>query len=1519
MSKVTHLKAGSDCKYVLDHGGMFAGQTVAEFKTEQELDNYMETLINDNAITVDGGKVILSVDLMAKSIETLDKIQTKMKSIGKEIQHFDAETEEEITYWKIDRSIGANRLISTAGKDGDPTEPIITPFKESAWEEKYRKEHGVSPETEKDIQEQKDSWPILTQYGTDIHEVIDTTFRGEEYKRTTKTVISDKQIAETKAYAEQLMSDLKKTHGATAKFYTEFGFVSKELDDKIKPILEAMGYDSINGKADLLVVDEFGNVHIYDFKVSRKTVGDWSIDDNDLLTKRDFEKGIEGDWHTTKKRGATNQLAIYKAILGQYGLHVSTGNIIPIKLNFEYESEFVIKGLDSISFPKFEDNILNVPGSTAGKIYRNIVENILPQPDVVTGENMQKTFDIWQNFCPGVKGGTIKRREQTVESLKRNGSVKTLTSSDKRFPEYKYAFMPWGVGKKEIACKTEEELNEQLLKYIEKRGNVEANELVDLGELIASELATVEKDVTKITGNVDKEHQIILQEQFKKYFEQDDWSFTDDPTLTSAGIFKFTRGEDVEIVVMTNEGLFDTMNLGMGTTLLGKNTKDKHVGSRRILPASNAYLSMMKAMIYIAENQNVFKGKKVLQIRAFNPWRGQVSDTVTTARLLENYEQLRLRNPKANAQQIDSSIFLSDTESIIRLIQSKVEMLDTKLIDFNEKYDASQVESVSKWANTMLSQLKQDYKDLENKERQRSSDAWEAFTLLNQLLLQLNRLELTNEVEPEQWIKGINLGVNVTSAQFSNSKNIQEFARLHDRYVAEVRNAVQKQGFAMQKAFKELHDKYGNGADVFESWFVRNANGTISNEFRLMDPDHPDFEGNETVKKTLRLFLDTMYKIRYPNALEADIESAKESGDYYRVPLMEAVFSRQAKNLGFFKAVKNKIDEYKELTEGVFAGETHEKEKWEKDNDSLYNKFRLTNEQRLAKIEKHGIGFFETNLEIVFNNVLVAYNRQQISEKYVPLFRALQVSLRKMDEDGGNKLTELRETLDKLIDNRFYGKNIMNSEGLKKWHSFLSVISRTFSTMKLGLNVRSFLRETLSGMYIGATRVMVKQHNHVSLDSYNKAVAYVIQDLPNNPSGISKVQQLNAIYGMANYSLGNVANQRKTNWLNIKNWGHDTLFIGCSAPDYQHRMAILIAKMMDDGCWDALELNENDELVYKFEKDKRFAVYLAKDTANPKYLEQKTLYLKNLEEWNAQGYRKPDGTTLKEGDDLPHAYTNREGQSVKNYADILYGHYDDESRSLINDMFIGSFFMQYKTFVTAKLEQWTMKGGVYNVEYLKQQHDPITGEKLYEILRYPNPDGTGVPSRTLIKESQLKDLSKEEQAQARPYIEWTGQPMEGMARSAWNMAKAILHLSEEDYKEIWNDPYERGLLLLGLSDLFIVGLLGLIIQALYGAAVGSEEWSEINYDVRNSNYLTSLSYNVLRGFTRDNSIFSVVQSMGADMNPPFLTNLKQFAQSCYSVGIGNQSLAYALTRNIGAVSDFAGMVKQWEELQKAVE
>jgi hypothetical protein len=37
----------------------------------------------------------------------------------------------------------------------------------------------------------------------------------------------------------------------------------------------------------------------------------------------------------------------------------------------------------------------------------------------------------------------------------------------------------------------------------------------------------------------------------------------------------------------------------------------------------------------------------------------------------------------------------------------------------------------------------------------------------------------------------------------------------------------------------------------------------------------------------------------------------------------------------------------------------------------------------------------------------------------------MQIGLKHMSEDGNNKLDDVRETIDKLIANRFYGKNIM--------------------------------------------------------------------------------------------------------------------------------------------------------------------------------------------------------------------------------------------------------------------------------------------------------------------------------------------------------------------------------------------------------------------------------------------------------------------------------------------------------------
>ena len=174
---------------------------------------------------------------------------------------------------------------------------------------------------------------------------------------------------------------------------------------------------------------------------------------------------------------------------------------------------------------------------------------------------------------------------------------------------------------------------------------------------------------------------------------------------------------------------------------------------------------------------------------------------------------------------------------------------------------------------------------------------------------------------------------------------------------------------------------------------------------------------------------------------------------------------------------------------------------------------------------------------------------------------------------------------------------------------------------------------------------------------------------------------------MANMSVNEISDKMRSNSLGIRNWNENTLFLNTTAPDFQHRMTILVAKMMSDGCFEAYSLDENGVLKYDVTKDKRFEQFLKGNTAHKDYYYQRALYEVNVNEWNAKGYnlRMNDGTGKP--DALPHAYTTLEASSIKNFSEILYGHYDSESRALINDLFLGSFFMQFKTYVVAKMEQ----------------------------------------------------------------------------------------------------------------------------------------------------------------------------------------------------------------------------------------
>lgn len=1504
------------CEYVLD-----LGNETKRFSSEQELDLFLKSKIeNEGLVEIDK---TFSINPKEKTKKILEECRISTKNASKTYKRITDEDYELIEY--IPNSIGITEFVSKYGLDSDWTKPIIPGFDEKSWERteiakktSEFKESGLSDEesltkAQQVVKAVMDTWPDLTEIGTEVHNVIDETFKEKPHKKPSK--LSESQVHDIEVQTRVFMDSLRNKHGKNCEFYTEFAIKSKELNSNLQTILEKQGINSLNGRIDLLVIDDWGRAHVYDFKVSRKLPGDWSETSNTVRKEHDW-------WHSTKIQNATYQQAFYNGILQQWGINVASCNIVPIKIDLTYkdaENKASIESINKISFERVENKI---SGTTSGKQFNNVLNMIPVASASLDSEQATKLYEIINSFFPSIiRSENVARNNRDANKLKEGPQQiwREVPASSPSRSKGRYVFKEKDLsGGNLVFADTKEDLFKKIDNYVEKVKSQNANELNSLADNINDILAS-DGNWEDIGKNMSESNRYWIQNQFKKYLVQK-WKFMRDDELNRMGFFIFSdNAGHTEIVMITNKGVFDENKLALGKTLLGNTTEDLYVDKKRILTSSNGNIELMRAMVYISENSHLFEKDPITEIRCINPWWKQET-TVSNSQLIDNYRQLLRNNPTANAKDVNSSLFWDDVSALIYNANSKLQLIGDGLvqeinpeIEFTQEWINSEISTLRKHHSELFDESKADYKN----------PLWQAYLYLQRAQLALNGVKTQNEINIGNWRYGLSpTGLNISSAQLSPSTNIRLFGEIHDQYVADVRMRIYKEGVEMRKAFEEFYKEMGQiraiggEANYFRNWFKQNPDGTLHKSFSLKSPD--EIQG-EKAKKCLSMFLDTVWKLRYPNATDETTEEAKLDpySEYYQVPLTDAAITRQFKEYvreeGFFKgvwkSVKNKFREAANLTTGVLAEDegSNLKHEFEITNAKLYNRFVIDSSTRELKISDHGTGRFETDLEAVFNQVLLEFTKQDVSRKYVPIFNAMRASLVYAQQHGGNEMNDVITAFDKMLKSKFYGEPIMD-KNLQPVYRILSVFKQGFSTMTLGLSGRGFLREILQGMWTGASRAGVGSLDGVNLQTYIKGASHIIKEAYKNESNVSLLQQLNALYGMANYSLSNIPYMRKSNFLGIRNWSSDTLFLTASSPDFQHRMAILVAKMMGDGSWEAHSLDENGDLVYDMKKDKRFEAYIKGDESDPQYKYQKALYNAYLEEWNRIGYTKEGGSKLIDGDMLPQAYPPKEGQSIKNHADLLYGHYDDESRSLLNDMFLGSLFMQYKTYVTSKMEQWTMKPGVYNTEHLKQQYDQESGEELWVVTEYPEKDNTGIPSRKIVKKSEIK-----EDDIAEPYVTWQGDPMEGILQGMWAFTKALCSGDKEKLDELWHDPNKKAKLILGLHDMVFMSFIALLIKLLFAQMIGEDDVSKVARSIKDEGWLTQTSYNVLYGSVQDFPVWKTISSMALDLNPPMWGSIEKLVKSTTQVITGDKSLAYAVTQNVGALREFQGYVKTLDE------
>lgn len=1534
------------CKYIL-HDGNSEVNTYTEEELAATLSDVEKNLGAEfKKILKDSKKRVSDLFSLETSFEgsrsKADSIRSKFSGKGTTKMVISGSSGEDPDIIKVHDRPGYIGITSCIETYGNPKrgidKPILDPFDELEWERGKRAELEKSSlnETERNriIEETKKSWKDLQKIGEQVHGIYEDIFNENTVRDTPLldslggTDLKDSIIKQAKQFKEELIKKYGGGDPNKVAFYPELEIDALELDPDFKVLLDKAGTPNLCGIIDLLVIDSKGKPHIFDFKTSRR-----KFDPAGWNTSR---VGPDA-WTVDKKRHVQNQLAAYNAMLQQYGFGPATCEVVPIFLDLEYSDSYKssITKINTVN----HDGHFTVPKTNNGDIYLNW-KTLVPIKVELGATETLNLFNKFKTLMPveQIKSMDVQQFDPSVEYYMKH-RVHEVSEDDTKHSEYKYYFIKYETNKRREYAKDLDDLTTKLNAFVAEVRTKKVNELTSLATTIRQSISgDVSIDNFALDFNIT--NPAFLKTHIGRYISEG-WDLVSDDNMIRMGLFEFRLGNRSEIVVMTNQSIHDNLNLGLGTSLLGRFVEDQYVNSKNILRASFGNIEAMKAMIYVSEHPELFTSTKITQIVTMNPWTGRKTN-VQNSQWIENYNMLVEKcGPESGLKLVDPNLFQDDitaclslVDSFLKTAENPIELADLSMEGIGLDADVSLY--TESFILDALQRMRRKYGYLANGEMfmQGNENIWLAYEYLYLTLLRLRGLHTYGELDAGSWLSsGLRTGLYVNSTGFSPSTNFRVFDDVMQQYALEVRLAVEKQGRPLIPAFTKFYEEMGRvkilggEANYFLRWFKRDENNEIDKSFSLKHPE--EFYGAE--REAIETWLNVMAELKYrqpgmsEEKFQQRVAEAKASEAYYEVPLTEAAFSRQAKGLGIRTAFKNKWNEYKELTQDVFAGKSHDKDEWrKKHHEVLFNKLDLDEDSRATLIEEKGVGFFETNLEDVIYQALVLYNKSKLSRKYIPIIDGMRVALRVEQAQGGANAKGTLKAFDDLVNSKFYGQAI-TEESLRPYVAWINAVKSILSKLQLGFNFKSFFRETFQGVWMGLSRSQAKLLPGVDPDVYSKAATYVVTEAHKNFSNVSLLQQLNSQYGMANYSMSNIAKQRRMNWWGIRNFRSDTLFLTSSSPDFLHRMTILVAKMMADGCWEAHSLDENGFIKYDWEKDSRFEVYRSGDKTNPLYIDQRSEYLARIAELNKAGITKENGEAFKEGDPLPMAYTPREIQSIKNFSDLLYGHYDDETKSLMNDLLLGSLFLQYKTYTTSRAEQWALTPGIYNTEMLQHDVDEETGEKLYRVVE--GWDEYNMPKCEIKTRSQLEAEGKDfnqlvENNEIEASMSWKGIPMEGMGRSYLKFAGDIWHWNWGDFKKHWDQPIERANILLGLHDCLFMTLMMMLVTAVFGVAFKGE-WTtdnkKIARDMQNRGWGPSFLYNVAYGSFQDFPVWGVVGSMFNDLNPVAFTSMRRVALNTGAVIMGDKTIFQAATNTIGALNDLRGVANNLAKTVKEIQ
>lgn len=1254
---------------------------------------------------------------------------------------------------------------------------IYTPLDIDEFRKHRAEQHKKKSISETDanllVQNEIDNWPVIRENSADLHKLVISKYIGgtketeaqrrKDFINQAKTIVGKN----SQLYNDILLGQL--FDQVNSEFYkqTKGFFADSKVVRGINLTSKINSSDTkLFGHIDYALIDDKGNLHIYNFKASSQFYADWS---------------------DKKQEKYRHEIAFLKQMLADNGLVIKniTMTLIPIKL--DYDKNF--KNIRGIQVWSDGVDLQTIKGNYIGTRYDNIAKYFIkPQvrmnppklsERILADETLNAIFPTLQ-----VKHDNInKSARDWIRRAPSQGDEQPLVITEVNDGSHRYIVKIDGK-LHYISDYTEKNNNKEILKLVEDYIDFLNEDAPNYVNRIADAVQhTINRKLTYWDFEKLK-NQSYLSTILQRYLDHDTnidkntgeesieyhWQFID--ILVDSGILLFRNNKtgQLDTVALSVKNLKQIPKFNYGTNILGGYKTDRdflwkgywgNIETVKSLVLLNQIIDKLPEHTKLGNIHVLSSQGMHMQYNTEHVIKDYFSDIM---KITKQYNpELEFKSNFGKCQYVNLFEDLVSQFVAIASQRDSSSILLNQIIDKDSLVKATTAEKKASALLSILEAFQEQFPDITNNtlqiiqnDRGYNNDLARFYVKATEAYLYYSGQKLNYEDELKLYqrylytaptVPSANVNIVVTNLQTT----IDSIATDSDEeYSKNLRGFIMD--FYKAAGYTSLQNMtLGNQTKLFNNLYELDSKGEKTMKFKnpYTDTSLKDYE-RTFLKKALFYFNKYNFgKSDYKHfTSENDPEIPKyilQHNEYLNVPLERAsnssrrqrgIEDRVSRLKRLYKIfIKNKgQDVYDEFINNL-TSEEREFIQEEMENLRLKDSFNRTEEQRLRYIIENGTDYFETNVENLLIDRMFNSIQTEKTNRMLLGTKALLLQLKILGNNSGfeESFNKQEKYIRDYIGLNVFKKPIIEGGLSQKITGIGQGLRSGVSFMVLGGNIISAARDVENGFMENYLRTASKHLTDITPGNMSKAYTYVVKNGTLDATKVTLLSKLCVRYRLSNTDTARITERLKTNRQGLSNWDN-IAYSSLRAPDFLNRMTLFIGRAMQDGVLDAWSV-ENGELKYDWKKDKRFSIYADKSKKNTKeYKEQQAFYMLHIREWNKDHPEQQ----LSYTDDLPTPYSDQEVVAIKNVANNIYGSYDKSLRSMSEFTSIGTFFGMYTTWMNGIWNNWMMKPGKYNVHKMTTEQEVDVDGKLLFL------DEHGRTFKEIISEDGSKQYVNEE-------------------------------------------------------------------------------------------------------------------------------------------------------------------------------